>query len=293
MLVALLTLILLTHTQAPTAVVQDAAAELSAARQLYASAAYEEALDRLARLKAPDALADQIDTYRALCLLALGRSRESEQVVERLLTRNPRYVLDEGDVSPRLVIVFRAVRARLLPSAARNLYAVGLASFEAKNYDVAIRQFREVLTMIDADPVPDSSLSDLKLLADGFIRQAEAARRAAAPLDSAFRGAGDVSTTGVIYSILDRDVIPPVEVSRPIPIMDSPRGEKPGTYQGLVEIVIGETGRVEQVAIRKPIHPSFDAEVIASTGYWRFRPATKDGKPVKYRRAYEIIGHSR
>ena len=75
--------------------------------------------------------------------------------------------------------------------------------------------------------------------------------------------------------------------------MDAPPGDKPGTYQGLVEIVIGETGRVAQVAIRKSIHPAFDAEVIASTGYWRFQPATKDGKPVKFRRAYEIIGHSR
>src|SRR5689334_18751572 len=61
----------------------DPAAELAAARQLYANAAYEEALDKLSRAGSSAALADQVDTYRALCLLALGKSRESEQVLER------------------------------------------------------------------------------------------------------------------------------------------------------------------------------------------------------------------
>jgi len=291
MLIALLTLLLATQAPAPVAS-QEATAEFAAARQLYASAAYEDALDRLSRVKA-DGLQDQVDTYRALCLLALGRSRESEQVVESLLTRNPRFTLDEREVSPRLVIIFRAVRSRLLPVTVRGLYTAALASFQAKQYDTAIRQFRDVMALISSDAMPDSSVSDLKLLADGFVRQAEAAKQAAAPPDTAPRSSGDVLGMGMIYSALDRDVIAPVEVSRPVPVMDAPRGERPGTYQGLVEIVIGETGRVEQVAIRKSINPAFDAEVLASTGYWRFRPATKDGKPVKFRRQYEIIGHSR
>ena len=125
MLVSLLALVLAfaqVPVQAPD---RDANAELAAARQLYANASYEEALERLGRVNPPPTLADQVDTYRALCLLALGRSRESEQVIERVLTRNPKYTLDERDVSPRLVIVFRAVRARLLPVTARNLYTAG------------------------------------------------------------------------------------------------------------------------------------------------------------------------
>jgi tetratricopeptide (TPR) repeat protein len=289
MLVSLLTLVL-AFAQAPVQT-PDANAELAAARQLYANASYEEALERLGRVNPPPALADQVDTYRALCLLALGRSRESEQIIERVLTRNPKFTLDEADVSPRLVMVFRAVRARLLPVTARNLYALARASFEAKQYDTAARQFREVVDLLSAEPHPDASVADLRMLAEGFLRQVNAL---GSTTDTAMReGAGDVSTTGIIYSILDRDVIAPVEISRPVPIMDSPPGGKPGTYQGLVEIVIGETGRVVQVAIRKSIHPSFDADVIASTGYWRFQPATKNGKPVKFRRAYEIIGHSR
>lgn len=290
MLLPLLALVL-AISQAPVqSPVGDANAELAAARQLYANAAYDEALERLTRVNPPPALADQVDTYRALCLLALGRSRESEQIIERVLTRNPKYTLDEADVSPRLIIVFRAVRARLLPVTARNLYALGRASYEAKKFDVAARQFREVVDLLAGEPNPEPGVADLRMLAEGFLKQIEAAT---AEVSTREAGAGDVSTGGVIYSILDRDVIAPVEISRPVPIMESPPGGKPGTYQGLVEIVIGETGRVMQVAIRKSIHPSFDADIIAATGYWRFQPATKNGKPVKYRRAYEIIGHSR
>ena len=291
MLLSLLALVV-AFAQAPVQTPdRDANAEFAAAKQLYANAAYDEALERLSRVNPPPGLADQVDTYRALCLLALGRSRESEQIIERVLTRNPKYTLDDADVSPRLVMVFRAVRARILPVTARNLYALARASYEAKKFDTAARQFREVVDLLAGEPNSDTGVADLRMLAEGFLRQIDAAT-SAEPL-SRETGAGDVSTTGIIYSILDRDVIAPVEISRPIPIMDSPPGGKPGTYQGLVEIVVGETGRVVQVAIRKSIHPSFDADIIASTGYWRFQPATKNGKPVKYRRAYEIIGHSR
>lgn len=291
MMLAVLFSLALAAVQAPVQTpVRDAAADIAAARQLYATAAYEEALDRLSRVSATDVMADQVDTYRALCLLALGRTRESEQILERVLTRNPRYTLDERDVSPRLVQLFRAVRSRLLPVAARNLYTNALASFDAKQFETARRQFRELIDLLDADPIPESGSSHLRVLADGFLRQADAALKAAPEPQ---RGSGDVTGYGLIYTKEDRDVVAPVEVSRPVPIMAVPRGEKPALYQGLIEIVINEVGRVEQVAIKVPINPEFDSELVASTGFWRFEPARKDGKPVKFRRAYEIIGHSR
>jgi TonB family protein len=67
----------------------------------------------------------------------------------------------------------------------------------------------------------------------------------------------------------------------------------PALYQGLVEIVIDEQGRVESACMRQPISATFDAEVLAYTDKWRFQPASKAGVAVKYRRSYEIIGHSR
>jgi len=287
MVALLFTLFLAAQLPAPMGDRASAAAELAAARQLYASASYEEALDRLGRVTGADALADQVDTYRALCLLALGRSRESERVIENILQRNPKFTLDEQDTSPRLVMVFKGVQARMLPVAARGLYAAARESYDKKQYDTAVRQLRDVLELLDTDKAPGAGSTDLRVLADEFLRLAESkAGPASRPVAS-----GDEQPE--IYSLLDRDIIAPVEISRHVPVMEAPRGEKPGLYQGVVEIVVGVTGRVEQAIIRRSINPAFDADIISATGQWRFQPATKNGKAVRFRRSYEIIGHSK
>ena len=275
----------------------DPQGDFTAARTLYASAAYEEALDRLGRIRDAGELRDQVDTYRALCLLALGRPRESEQVLEQVLTRNPQYVPDEEGVSPRLMVIYRTVRARILPSAARTLYASARASYDDGKFDIAAGQLRELLTILNSDE-SDSLLGDLKLLAEDFLRLAEAgAGKSFASVD---RMSGDdrrvprvAPSNGPVYSMLDKGIVAPVEITRPVPIWTAPRGMQLALYQGLMEVVIDEAGRVESAVVRRSIAPSFDAELIASTGRWRFQPATRGGTPVKYRRTYEIIGHSR
>ena len=53
---------------------------LSAARDLYASAAYEDALAMLGRLNTPGLKSEDgrvAEQYRALCLLALGKNSEA------------------------------------------------------------------------------------------------------------------------------------------------------------------------------------------------------------------------
>ena len=270
----------------------DPAAELAAARSLYATAAYEDALDRLNRINGPDTLRDQVDTYKALCLLALGRTRDSEKMIEQILARNPQYVPDESQVSPRLMVVFKSVRARLVPGTARSMYAEARANFDDRKYEMAAAQLRELITLLNADD--DPMMADLRLLAEDFLRLAETG--GAPPIDTRTQllSISRVAVTrGPIYSILDRNVVAPVEISRPLPQMEAPKGTPPGLYQGLVDVVIDEAGRVESATIRRSISATFDAEMLASTEKWRFQPATRNGQPVKYRRSYEVIGHSR
>jgi tetratricopeptide (TPR) repeat protein len=100
-----------------------AAAEdpLRAAKDLYAAAAYEEALTMLSRIPdstSPD-LARQAAEYRAFCLFALGRQAEAEQTVEALLRKQPLSRLEATDASPRLQQLFAKIRRRLLPSLLR------------------------------------------------------------------------------------------------------------------------------------------------------------------------------
>src|SRR4051794_29856286 len=91
---------------------------LSAARDLYAAAAYDEALSALNTLSAGgDAITDSgtVALYRALCLYALNRTVEGDRAVEAMVAQHPLYrpVLDE--LSPRMRTTVVDTRKRLLP----------------------------------------------------------------------------------------------------------------------------------------------------------------------------------
>src|SRR2546430_1667070 len=88
---------------------------LRTARDLYASAAYEEALAELTRVRGGAAAADaarESDAYRAFCLVALGRTGEAEAVAEALVRKDPMTAVDLRDASPRIEEMFANVRRR-------------------------------------------------------------------------------------------------------------------------------------------------------------------------------------
>jgi len=150
---------------------------LTAAKDLYASAAYEDALSTLTRLTegggaAPD-IARQVDEYRAFCLYALGRTGEAESVAETMIRRDPMMKLDSPDVSPRLEVMFSTVRKRLLPSLIRERFKTARTALEQKNLKEAEPQLAEAKLMIaDAEKlaIKDDGLADLSVLVDGFLQ---------------------------------------------------------------------------------------------------------------------------
>ena len=90
------------------------AEDLDSVKALYAEASYEEALAKL------DTLDGEIDPvmanqYRALCLLGLGKTRDAEAPLQRIVAANPLYTITPGDVSPRLVDLFKAIRCVAVP----------------------------------------------------------------------------------------------------------------------------------------------------------------------------------
>src|SRR2546423_2186576 len=73
---------------------------LSSARDLYASAAYEDALAMLGRLNSGGLRSDEgrvADQYRALCLLALGKTTEASQAIESVVSADPSYRPGDGE----------------------------------------------------------------------------------------------------------------------------------------------------------------------------------------------------
>ena len=313
--VPLLALLLLSLAQGPAA--PGPTDDLATVRGDYANAAYEDALAHLATL-APEAITPELEQYRALCLLALGRADEGEQAFERLVRRAPLYQIPEDEIAPRMYTQFRDVRRRVLPLVVRALYADGKAAFDAQRYAEAVGRLSDLMKVLsDPDAAADpSTFSDLRQLADGFLRLSEAelamearataaaeaaAAAAAAPPPApepapAMPGPADPTaadevtvTKIIVYSRDDTTVTPPVEVERFMPPWNPPAAMRLREYRGELEVIVSETGRVQEARMVRPTIASYDLALTGATERWRFEPARLNGQAVPYRLSFQMV----
>jgi TonB family protein len=84
-----------------------------------------------------------------------------------------------------------------------------------------------------------------------------------------------------IYELSDPDVKPPTTISQSMPIY--PTRPVP-VGRGTLEIVIDETGIVESAVMRGSINSLYDTLAVTATRGWRYKPATVNGVPVKFRK---------
>jgi tetratricopeptide (TPR) repeat protein len=281
------------------------AADLAAARALYAAGNYEEALSRLP-VTPGDTTVGEVDEYRALCLLALGRSAEAQHSLEDLVTRQPLFKMSDTDISPRLVTMFHDTRKRLLPSLARDLYAKAKGDYEQEEYATSLGEFKDLLTLLADEDLAGatSTVGDLKMLAEGFVKLADAGAAAAAkaaaakaaatppatpPDSSATTSAASTPDPGAkIYTEGDANVVPPVAISTPYPTWRPPTSAFNQDYKGLLRIVIDTTGHVESAVIVVSVHVKYDPLLLAATKDWTFKPAQLNGENVKYQRQIAV-----
>ena len=91
---------------------QAADGTLAAARDLYVSASYDDALAMLSGLSTASPTTEErqsIDLYRTLCLFALGRSNDADRIIEGMLMREPLYRPSSEELSPRVTSAFREI----------------------------------------------------------------------------------------------------------------------------------------------------------------------------------------
>jgi TonB family protein len=269
--------------------------DLAAARDLYASAAYDDALAVLNRLRSADHPASQsrvIEQYRAFCLLALGRSADAEQAIEAVVAAEPSFQPGDGDASPRIRSAFTTVRRRMLPSIIQQKYAQAKAEFDRKEFAAAADGFSQVLTALaDQDVAAEAKhppLSDLRMLASGF--QELAARAAAPPPLPPSAPAPVVApppppAAPRIYTGGESNVSPPGIVNQALPPFP---GQVVIPRNGKLEVVIDESGAVESATMTESVTPAYDAMVLAATKAWRYKPAALNGVPVKFRKVVQI-----
>jgi myo-inositol catabolism protein IolC len=56
----------------------------------------------------------------------------------------------------------------------------------------------------------------------------------------------------------------------------------------VLELVINERGEVDDAVVKVPVEPVYDLIVARAARGWKYRPATVDGNPVKYRHAVAV-----
>ena len=196
-------------------------------------------------------------------------------------------------MSPRLTALFSEVRRRVLPATARDRYVSAKAAFDNKNFKSAAAGFKELLSIVrdpDASGEADD-FADMRQLAEGFLTLATNALAAVAPPAPAPSPAPApiVPVRPTIFTADDGDVVPPADIEKRLPSWRPPAGQfARTTFKGLLEIVIDEEGRVE-AATPRPVWATYDAELLKAASTWRFRPATRGGVPVKYRKLLEIV----
>ena len=297
---------------------------LTRAKAAYASAAFEDALALLSSLhdkSSPES--SEAGAYEAFCLAALGRDDEARRTVETIVRNDPEYRLSVAQAPPRMQALFDAVRLRLLPAIARASYASGRAAFDRKDYGMAVKDLGRAVALIDelaaAKSAADPGLFELLPLASGFkdlatlsaapkpAEPAAASKPAdappasnppaatpppvAAPTAAAAPAAADPKASGPrTFGPDDAGIKPPVLVSQPMPPWQPETPiERVTQYHAYLSLVIDERGRVESATLLGSIHKRYDGPLLEAAPRWTFKPATKDGVPVRYRHLMLII----
>ena len=268
---------------------------VAAARDLYTSANYEDALVVLNRLDSSSGQPSDrmaINQYRAFCLLALGRMVEAERAIEAVLTVDLLYRPVDADMSPRLRAAFAGVRQRILPAIVQQEYARAKTAFDRQDYPAAIAQFDRVLRALGSPDLgavgENPPLADLRTLANGFRDLSVKAMAPPPPPPQPVLPPAPVAVAPPkgIYGGFENGIMPPVIVRQALPPF--PRDLITRNNDGVLEVVISETGAVESAVMRTPINPRYDQIVMTAAKSWKYAPATLNGVPVRFRKTINI-----
>jgi len=270
------------------------ASSISEARELYASARYDEALAMLDGLSptsnAVPADRKLIEQYRSLCLLALGRGDEAETAIAAVVTVDPFYQPSDTEASPRVRSTFAEVRQRLLPDLAASRYARAKQAYDGKDYVQAATGFRELVVLLD-DPLMNGRLPDMRTLAVGFVELAAAAaapppvKEEEKPEPSAPAPAAPVEPK--VYTADDSGIVPPVTIRQNVPSVPATIMSMAKDH-AILDLVIDEQGRVISIAIRSRVHPVYDKALVNAAREWKYTPAKLNGSPVRFRKLLQV-----
>lgn len=271
---------------------------LEHAKDLYRTAAYDEALGVLNSLPAAAAAAHpvEVNEYRVFCLLALDRKDEARAAITALVTADPFYQLSDEEASPRVRTIFNEVRQSVLPDIVQHAYADAKAAYDRKDPQ-ATAAFDRVLTLLkDPDLSSNPQLADLTVVVGAFrdlSKARDAAAASAVPAAPAARHDAPPPSPAVAVAPVDPKVYRDGEANLTAPVaitQTMPPAVLPGErlWAGAVELLIDERGHVQSARMATPIYGPYDKQLLQAASTWTYQPATKDGMPVRYMKVISV-----
>jgi TonB family protein len=288
--------------------------ELARAKDLYKSAAYDEALTALDQIAAQTSGPElaELNDYRLFCLIALDRKNDARVAIESMVNTNPFYQLSADQAAPRVRTMFTDIRQALLPGILQREYAAAKAAFDRQEPEAG-PQFDRVLKLLD-DPLVKSTpaLADLRTVATGFRDLSRAREPKPSPPPPAAPVVAEVqapvsapATTPsstpagparaaaarpgpAVYRDGDAEVVPPIPVKQTMPQLVVPQGTRPWQSEAIVEVTIDESGDVVNAVLRKTIHPTYDPQIVKAALTWKYEPARKGGVAVRFVRMVAV-----
>jgi TonB family protein len=262
---------------------------LQQVRDLYAAAAYEATLTAVSRLNDSEPK-PELEQYRILSLVALGRTADAEQGIEQLLMQHPLYHPLAADTPPRIRELFTTVRRRLAPSVAQRIYLDGKRAFDRKDRAAAVRLFEELARVTDdRDLRDDPVIGQMRLLAGGFLALSQAL-----PSNAADDRVGTITPVSPIE--LPQSVAPTTAASLPVAIREdlpawTPSDEFSGSiaFRGAVRVSITASGTVDSAELVQSIHPAYDPVLLKAARTWKYQPGRINGQPVPSERIVSVV----
>lgn len=113
------------------------------------------------------------------------------------------------------------------------------------------------------------------------ILVAEREGRALPPAVEPARAPSRTPPAGRVFTQADAQVTPAILIRPHLP--DQPPADVPEEQIGTLEFIVGESGAVEHVHLISPANRYQERMLVAAAKTWQFQPATRDGRPVRYR----------
>jgi len=289
-----------------TAAPARAQVSLVKAKELYASANYDEALTMLNLLGSTSVSEDgrgatlysedsaSIAMYRVLCLVAVGRSADVDAAIDRLVSQHPLFRPPSDELSPRMRTAVSTARLRLLPPMVQRRYEESKTAYDRGDFSAASIGFKWVLTALTDPDVSQLAgqppLADIKTLAAGFVGLAEKALAPPPPVSPpapivAAPPAKPVRDLTRLFSTEDTDVVAPLMTRQGMPQFP---GVLKTTATGVLEVVIDAAGAVESARLIQSVHPRYDLLLLAAAKKWQYQPAQLEGIAVRYTKRIQV-----